>query len=399
MRAALNKPVVAHRVRVEHRDNDVLLSCSLRGRNGELPPELWFRFPAATGPFVDAVGDPFLPPLLLYCMKARVPLIIEADVSTMLLAGVRPIQDLYCGWAAGTDDRLTRIDVKSSAAVRPRQGCSSAAFFSCGVDSFYTLLRNVRRYPRDDSRFIQHLILVHGFDIPLTDQRLYDQVERHGRSAAQHFGKTLIAIDTNIRAATTTLDWGHYGHGAALASVGLALGRMFHTVFVPSTLALGDLRPWGSHPALDPLWSNDQVEFVHDAAEVRRIDKVRLLAAYPDALRCLRVCWINPDGAYNCGRCEKCLRTMADLAVSGALSQAAMFPDTIELRAIESLVIPASARPHWLATVEAAKHSPSHSPLVAAIQKALENREGLNSGWWQRVRGVGRRAQRGNQLV
>ena len=397
MRAARNEPVVAHRVRVEHRNTEVLLSCSLRARDGELPAELWFRFQPETGPFVDAFGDPFLPPLLLYCMKAGVPLVIEADVSALLLAAVRPIQDLYCAWAAETGDRLTRIDVTCATTVRPRQGSASAAFFSCGVDSFYTLLRNVRRYPADDSRFIRHLMLVHGFDIPLKDRRLFEQVERHGRIAAQHFGKNLIAIETNIRAATQIVDWGHYGHGAALASVGLALSRMFHTVFVPSTLALVNLRAWGSHPALDPLWSNDQVEFVHDAAEVKRIDKVRLVAVYPDALRCLRVCWINPDGAYNCGRCEKCLRTMADLEISGALSQAPMFPDTIELRAVEGLVIPASARSHWVATVEAAKHSVSYSPLVAAIQKALETSERLNSRWWHRVLGVGRRVQRVNQ--
>jgi hypothetical protein len=385
-RLAQDEPVVVHQVRIEHRTADVLLSCALRTPGDRLPRELWFRFPSEVGPFVGAVADPFLPPLLLFCMKAGVPLCIEGDVSAMLLSAVQPIQDIYCKCAAEAGHRLTRIKVTAGTAVRPRQGKSSSAFLSCGVDSFYTLLRNVQRYPPGDSRFIHQLLLVHGFDIPLADRALFEEVERHTRNAAHHFGKQLITVETNIRAATKVVDWGSYGHGAALVSVGLALGGLVHTVFIPSSVVpFVDLRPWGSHPALDPLWSTEQVEFVHDGAEARRIDKVRLVATSPEALRCLRVCWSNANGAYNCGRCEKCLRTMADLEVAGALSRAAMFPGTIDLRALEDLVIPESARSLWLATVEAARNSVEHRPLIAAIQKALENRErGEDRGWFLR---------------
>jgi hypothetical protein len=372
------EPVVVHAVRVDSGDGEARLSCHLRAPDHRLPAQLWFRFPPEADAYVRAIGDPFLPPLLLFCMKAALPLRIEADVSALLMSAVPSIQDIYAVWAADKGHRLTRIEVTAGTAVRPRQGQSSGAFFSCGVDSFYTLLCNARRYPSSDSRSIQHLLLVHGFDIPLERRELFEQVAAHARHTAFEHSKTLLTIATNVRAVTSVVDWGYYGHGAALASVGLALGDLVHTVFIPSTVAFVDLKPWGSHPALDPLWSTEQVELVHDGAETTRIDKVRLVATSPDALRALRVCWTNPNGAYNCGRCEKCLRTMAELEVIGALPHAAMFPDELDLQALEGLVILESARSHWVATVEAARDSVRHTRLTAAIESTLRRNAGIS---------------------
>ena len=50
---------------------------------------------------------------------------------------------------------------------------------------------------------------------------------------------------------------------------------------------------------------------IHDGAEARRCDKLRRLAESAPALKGLRVCW--QDAGFNCGRCEKCLRTMIAL--------------------------------------------------------------------------------------
>jgi hypothetical protein len=303
-------------------------------------------------------------------MSTGIPLVIEAEVSAMLLSAVRSIQDIYCLWEAERGRRLTRIEVSAQATVRPRQASSSAAFFSCGVDSFYTLLRNVRRYPPGDSRFIQELVLVHGFDIPLADRGLFEQVAHHAQNAAHHFGRHLMTVETNVRDATRIVDWGHYGHGAALASVGLALGRLVQTVFIPSTSAFVELRPWGSHPALDPFWSTEQVEFVHDGGEARRHEKIRVIASSTAALQALRVCWETRAGAYNCGRCEKCLRTMIELQMCGALERAAEFPRAIQATAVERLTIPPNCWKYWHRILDDLER-PGNDALVVAIQAAL----------------------------
>jgi hypothetical protein len=74
---------------------------------------------------------------------------------------------------------------------------------------------------------------------------------------------------------------------------------------------------------LDPLWSTEAVELVHDAVESRRVDKVRAVSGSGAALRVLRVCLANTH-RYKCGRCEKCLRTLVTLRLLGV--EAPTFP-------------------------------------------------------------------------
>jgi len=78
---------------------------------------------------------------------------------------------------------------------------------------------------------------------------------------------------------------------------------------------------------LDELWSIESMEVIHHGAEARRVDKIVVLARdYRSAFRHLRVCLKNQAGPSNCGRCQKCARTMMALEVVGVLSDAPTFP-------------------------------------------------------------------------
>ena len=111
-----------------------------------------------------------------------------------------------------------------------------------------------------------------------------------------------------------------------LASVGLLFQARFRTILISAAHTYADLGPWGSHPLLDPLWSTELTEFVHHGAHATRVDKCRVLANSEVAMRHLRVCWENREGRYNCGECEKCLRTMVNLAAVGALGRCTTLP-------------------------------------------------------------------------
>jgi hypothetical protein len=54
----------------------------------------------------------------------------------------------------------------------------------------------------------------------------------------------------------------------------------------------------------------------------------------------LRICFANPDGAYNCGRCEKCLRTMISLRIAGALERCKTLPHYLNLEEVANMRIP-----------------------------------------------------------
>jgi len=67
---------------------------------------------------------------------------------------------------------------------------------------------------------------------------------------------------------------------------------------------------------------------------------VALLASQPAAQAHLRVCLVNWDGSYNCGRCEKCLRTMVAMEALGVLDRFPTFPNQVELSQLRGVSLP-----------------------------------------------------------
>lgn len=377
-RAGRQAPVLAaERVRLEETADGAVLSCRLRGIPG-LPEAVWFRFPGALVPALSARGDPFLAALLLLAMRQGGRLIVEGPVSPALLRAVPAIADLFLDWQDQVGEPLAPVTVDAPAAPGPGRGAGAAAFFSCGVDSFYTVLRNLGRYPAGDARRVGDLLLVHGFDISLERGADFEAVRRSAAAVAEALGLRLVPITTNVRAVLRSLDWG-FAHGPALAAVGLALAGACHTVYIPATDFLLEMIPWGSHPALDPLWSTEAVEFVHDGAEVRRADKIRALAASPLALRHLRVCWQPAGGAGNCGRCEKCLQTMVDLELAGALAAAEGFPGAVDAEAVARLIIPRLDSYYWFYTLRVARAQGADPRLLAALETTVGRRARANA--------------------
>jgi hypothetical protein len=68
------------------------------------------------------------------------------------------------------------------------------------------------------------------------------------------------------------------------------------------------------------------------------VHKTEKVAGWPAALECLRVCWKNPDSAYNCGKCPKCLRTMVTLRLVGCLDECApLFDEPLSLKRVATM--------------------------------------------------------------
>jgi hypothetical protein len=85
------------------------------------------------------------------------------------------------------------------------------------------------------------------------------------------------------------------------------------------------------------LWSSGAVHVEHAGGDVSRREKIATIVRDQRALGWLRVCYKNPDQTYNCGRCEKCVRTMLSLHALGALEQAQTFPNDVSPRAVRRL--------------------------------------------------------------
>lgn len=328
---------------------------------GDKRHSIWYR---TSREILNDRVEPLLAIALLPAMKLGTDLQLPAAASPRLLGALDEIQNIFHLW----DRRFQKIQVHAPRRLRANRapGKGVACFFSGGLDSFYTALKHRAE--------IDSLVFVHGFDISLDKRALRLKVARAIRRAARELGKPLIEIESNLRSfCDPFVPWKLY-HGAALASVALLLSDRFRKVYIPSSDTYAELYAWGSHPLLDPLWSTEETQIVHDGCEATRVDKLREIRGSRTALRTLRVCWQNRGDAYNCGKCEKCLHTLVALRIVGALDACTTFNRGLDLRAVERLEIGAD---NWSAVREnlrAAEATENDPDLVKALRDCLSGR-------------------------
>lgn len=321
---------------------------------------IWFSCQQGIG----SASDSLAPFTLLPAMRAGVPLELPEPVSPRLLASMSRIQDIYHAW---DQEGFKRVDVRAK--PRPERQMKAegvGCMFSGGVDSFYTLLKH-----REE---VTHLIYASGFDIPPQDEQRRERAVSVARTVADELGKSLIEVHTNLPPFTydVGLTWQFY-HGAALATVALLFQDRLGRVLIPATFSYADLFPWGSHPMLDPLWSTEQTTIEHAGCEATRVEKAGYISTHPVAMRNLRVCTQQLTD-YNCGHCEKCLRTMINLRAAGASSRCETLPELPDPETIASSVLDGdNARAFALENLRALERLGNEPELTRALETALKN--------------------------
>ncbi|RYF55230.1 MAG: hypothetical protein EOO27_21615, partial [Comamonadaceae bacterium] len=286
---------------------------------------------------VDTTGTPWLPPLRVTAMRKGLQLEISPAVDVNALEGSVAAESLLLEWYPDELHRSTTSTETTTAKSPEVDARGVGCFFSGGVDSFYTALKH-----QDE---ITHLIIIHGLDISLSNDALWEETVDRARTMAADLGKELIEVRSNARHlhAKHGPHWQKQAHGAFLAHVSLLLSPHLRKVYIPaSDDDSHPISPLGTHPDLDPLWSSSDVEIVHDGIEADRVDKLTHLKNSQVAMNHLRVCWFNLASKYNCGKCEKCLRTMISLHIAGAAGRCQSLPQRIPTRAVRWIYLNAA---------------------------------------------------------
>ncbi len=165
----------------------------------------------------------------------------------------------------------------------------SAVYFS-GRDSCYTTLTPLAT---------STVSCVQG-STSIRPETLRAKIIRQIRASAEALGKPLIEVETNLRKlGDRHVSWDLHLFGPALASVGLLLGNSIGRIYIPSSESYAHLDPCASHPLVDPMWSTEKSDFIHDGAEATRNEKAAFIAHSETAMQTLRVCWETPGNAYN----------------------------------------------------------------------------------------------------
>lgn len=298
--------------------------------NGEIE-KLWLEGP---NEFIDvsSAQDAILAFIMIPSLRIGGNIKLNGPIDSKMYEGLLKIVEIYKSWYPKIIKDVSIEDIKfKQDKPKPQSSSSkSAAFFSGGVDSFYTFLKN--------EKDIDNLFFIHGFDVFLDDQDRRELASSHLKDLKKELksrGKTLVEIETNLHDFSVKYaSWPQYYHGSALAGISMLLSKVNSKFLIASTHSYNELFAYGSHVLTDELWSTNCVQMFHDGAEANRIQKISYIAQDDTVLRHLRVCV-----DYNCSKCPKCLFTMIGLDLAGQLKFAETFDNEIQISDIRNIKV------------------------------------------------------------
>jgi hypothetical protein len=344
------------------------------------PGELSFSFEAgderqrisfhADTPVVPA-SNGALAATLMPAMSRGVDLRLEAPVSARILRTQREFQAIQRLWSSRWPAepyplREIEVSAPSRLAQGPEERGRVATFFSGGVDSWAAILDNPE---------VTDLIFVRGLDlVPAWPQHgaLADEVEARLREAASELGLPLHVVTTDVRTfSDPLLRWESFCPSVQ-AAIALFFEPLFERVLIANDSEYGKQALVGASWQVDHLWSSEGLTIEDWGGRVGRVGRLRRIVDHPLVQKTLRVCWVNPDGAYNCGRCPKCLATMIGLEAIGARGKIRTFPPELDLEPLRSFRIMTPLRLALWEDVLAAVEESGRADLKKAVAPMVE---------------------------
>lgn len=298
------------------------------------PVRLAFRTTAAFADDLTPAAEAFVTAALWPAWEAgESRLRVEGTLCPRLRDGLLTVQQVLGTWY-GIETPFVELEPDAGwAPPLPASPPRAAMFLSGGIDSL-ALLRQLRdAFPSSHPAAVRDAFFAYGLDLggPQGPARpdLYERARAGLETLCRGEGVALIPVWTNVRELEIRgKSWPDAFFGLGTVSIAHAFAGRISEVSVAASLPVAGLSPAGSHPMLDPYFSSAALDVRHEGMHLTRMEKTAVVAAWPEALRELRVCYqdTGEDGPLNCGRCRKCVRAMLGLLALGRLEEATSFP-------------------------------------------------------------------------
>jgi hypothetical protein len=301
---------------------------------GEPPKEIFIETETAfdkgfiANPHAFVVGC--IIPALYFCEKR---IVLEEAICPRLKEGLETVMAIMHHWTAGEFKPLTVEAPLTRTELFRGEKRHASIFLSGGMDSLAALKQLKDNYKPSHPGYPKDALLVHGFDIGGVVARgakyhVFERAKRAMQPVAKEAMLTLIPVYTNIRHLCDNRDlWLNQFFGAVLAASAHAFAPRINLAWLASSFDIPSLHPCGSHPLLDPEYGSYDLEIRHRDAGLSRMDKLKIVSQWDVAFQNFRVCLANVPEKRNCGRCEKCVRTMLELEALNLLDKTAAFED------------------------------------------------------------------------
>lgn len=323
-----------HAIKTDHTEKCVRVSCQCEleskatFHSGTQIETLWFEWPSEYFEPNSVCFDAFAVSILTIATSLGEDLTIDGKISNELLLNLQEAIAVYHWYFPKLSHEISIKGARISSTHRAHSH-RVASFYSGGVDSLFNiagLIRHKRIYGGHET---SDLWLVHGMDIPLQDLELWNSVSTRLHEIQDLIPIQIVNIRTNARELQRGIvPWSQLGFSCILGGVSKLFSEFVPSVLIGSYDTYDRCVPHSSSPLVDHLWSCSRQSIRHYSARFSRLDKLEVIKGeMPGLLNILRVCWRNLGGEYNCGVCEKCLRTQAQLELVSARNLTASFPE------------------------------------------------------------------------
>jgi hypothetical protein len=369
----------------------VICAGAMMEKKGQKPFHLWFRVPAKYSDALSKTCDPFVVAAIFPAMREASRLVVHGEVSSSLMRDLGEFQAIWSSWLpesyaevgiSAESEHQTTVQSKRQKAIMA---------FSGGLDSCFTAYRHTKGSSGRQQRALSAGVMVHGFDIPLKDMSTFALAEAKSRVILDSIGVELIPMATNYRDMGDRWD---NVHGAAVASCLEMLQNGYECGLVAASFTYDSLHlniPWGSNPLSDRLLSTDDFAIVNDGSRFSRIEKLKQISHWPEAMEHMRVCWEGKSLERNCCQCEKCVRGILSCHSLG-LDLPKCFDRGVSVEQVISLKVPDLAILfEYQCMLLAARERGIKTRLIRAMEKCISiNRKRLtaNESLWRKARRI-----------
>lgn len=267
------------------------------------------------------LADSFLVALLLFALEKKENITIEnVPVSDILLYNIKKyIIPTLCN----NITKYNHIEINAlTSNIKFNNKCNGTGI-SRGIDSFCTINEFTNECP-DDYK-IDYLTFFnigsHGEYDSEKAYKIFQKRMEKSKKFADEYNFEFLVVNTNI--SDFIMQEFIETHTFRNMSIIFALQKLFKNYYYSSTyrieefkITTDDIAYFDSYTL--SLLSTNNVRFYSSGSSINRLEKTKLVANYKPSYKYLNVCFKDD---FNCGKCEKCIRTIYELYSSGNLDK------------------------------------------------------------------------------
>lgn len=331
---------------IEKCDQSTFLKCHIVDESRGFDKDLWYSVDSFyADKLCYEVSDAFVLVMLLPAIQTKQNIVVKSDVSEKLYHNLRTVVLSSLTWAYYKQSgSVIEIQVEGNLVSYDFHPNAIATGCSLGVDSFSTIKRYFFDNNCEPGYRLTHLTFFNVGAVGSTNsvcvRKSYLKDIDRISNFAKEYNLPIVAVDSNVCEFYPIFDF-NATHTFRNMSVVLALQKLFKRYLYASAYPNRSIRIDKADLAhfesmLLPHISTESTELISADSELSRTEKIKYITSDSKAQKMLYVCRReqakndgeedflcaeNEEENVNCGRCDKCLRTILALDVIGELNQ------------------------------------------------------------------------------